>query len=216
MNRRVYVYIDGFNLHFGAVKNTKYKWLDLVALSERLMSGYNVLKVIYCTSKSLPLDDPQSPKRQKVYWQALKVLYGNRINIIKGFHRMDPKRLRIAMQRKGKYYAAEESVMVMKIEEKGSDVNLATHLVNDAWKNLFDVALVISNDSDLAEAIRIVKIERNKSIVLANPFIGSRKNTANKLMSLELEKRKIKASQLALCQLPDPIPGTNICKPYKW
>lgn len=44
---------------------------------------------------------------------------------------------------------------VWKNEEKGSDVNLAIHLLNDAWNNRFDVAVVVSNDSDLAEAMRL-------------------------------------------------------------
>ena len=47
-------------------------------------------------------------------------------------------------------------------EEKGSDVNLATHLLNDAWNDLFDLATVISTDTDLVTPIRMVKEERNK------------------------------------------------------
>jgi len=47
-------------------------------------------------------------------------------------------------------------VKIVKTEEKGSDVNLAVHLLNDAWLNLYDCAVVISNDSDLAESCRLV------------------------------------------------------------
>ena len=53
-------------------------------------------------------------------------------------------------------------VKVSTMEEKGSDVNLACHLLNDSWKNLFDLALVMSNDSDLVESIKMVIRERNK------------------------------------------------------
>ena len=42
------------------------------------------------------------------------------------------------------------------MEEKGSDVNLGAHLLNDAWKGLFDAAVVISNDTDLVTPIRMV------------------------------------------------------------
>jgi len=38
-------------------------------------------------------------------------------------------------------------------EEKGSDVKLATHLVWDAAHHDMDVALVMSNDSDLQESL---------------------------------------------------------------
>jgi len=43
---------------------------------------------------------------------------------------------------------------VIKTEEKGSDVNLATHLLHDAHMGRFDVAVVVSNDSDLLEPIK--------------------------------------------------------------
>ena len=48
-------------------------------------------------------------------------------------------------------------VKVIKIEEKGSDVNLATWLLIDAFDKAFDAAVVLTNDSDLAEPIRQVR-----------------------------------------------------------
>ena len=58
-------------------------------------------------------------------------------------------------------------IEVFRTEEKGSDVNLAVHLVNDVHQNTFDCAVVISNDSDLAKAMRIVKDEYRKSQVFS-------------------------------------------------
>ena len=96
----------------------------------------------------------------------------------------------------------------MKPEEKGSNVNLATHMVNDAWKNLYDVALIISNDSDLVEAIHIVKSERSKVIVLANPFLWSRRGIAivikdnfkrNEAFSVKRESKTRWPSKCPLC-----------------
>jgi len=55
---------------------------------------------------------------------------------------------------------------VLKTEEKGSDVNLAVHMVNDAWKNLYDCAVICSNDGDLSEAVRIVRRELHKTVLL--------------------------------------------------
>lgn len=49
------------------------------------------------------------------------------------------------------------TVEVIKTEEKGSDVNFLVYLLNDAWKNRYDCAVWIRNDSDIAEAMRIVK-----------------------------------------------------------
>ena len=40
---------------------------------------------------------------------------------------------------------------MIRTEEKGSDVNLAVHLLNDGWMNACDCAVVFTNDSDIAE-----------------------------------------------------------------
>ena len=58
---------------------------------------------------------------------------------------------------------------VVKTEEKGSDVNLATHLLHDAHLGRFDIAVVISNDSDLLEPIKIVRQELHKQVGILNP-----------------------------------------------
>jgi hypothetical protein len=104
----------------------------------------------------------------------------------------------------------------MRPEEKGSDVNLAVHLLHDAWENKFDIALVITNDSDLAEGIRITKECCNKDVALANPHQSNRKGAAKELKNLNLLIRTIRENQLQQCQLPNIIPGTNIHKPPEW
>ena len=58
---------------------------------------------------------------------------------------------------------------VIKTEEKGSDVNLAAHLVNDAHRRSFEVAIVVTNDSDLVEPIRIVTNQIALKIGVLNP-----------------------------------------------
>ena len=59
---------------------------------------------------------------------------------------------------------------VVKTEEKGSDVNIATHLLHDAHMNRFDVAVVVSNDSDLLAPIKIVRYELNKRVGVLSPY----------------------------------------------
>ena len=50
-------------------------------------------------------------------------------------------------------------------EEKGSDVNLASRLLNDAWSDAFDVAAVLTTDSDLTAPIRL-SVARNKTVLI--------------------------------------------------
>ncbi|HUC61126.1 MAG TPA: NYN domain-containing protein [Alphaproteobacteria bacterium] len=102
---------------------------------------------------------------------------------------------------------------VHSMEEKGSDVNLASHLLNDAWKDLFDQAVVISNDTDLVEPIRMVSVERRKPVVVVCP---GRWQMALDLQRVANFKVHIRLSMLRAAQLPDPIPGTTIRKPATW
>lgn len=99
------------------------------------------------------------------------------------------------------------------MEEKGSDVNLAAHLINDAWKGLFDVAAVISNDTDLVEPIRMVTIERNKVVFIVCP---GRWQAAPKLVTVASHVRHLHTPMLRAAQFANPIPGTTIRKPTGW
>ena len=60
-------------------------------------------------------------------------------------------------------------VPVIEREEKGSDVNLASYLLLDAFKREYDLAVVVSNDSDLAEPIRLVRREFGLKVRIVNP-----------------------------------------------
>lgn len=97
------------------------------------------------------------------------------------------------------------------MEEKGSDVNLATHLVNDAWKGLYDAAVVVSNDTDLVEPIRVVTQERKKQVYIC---ASSQWGVAKPLANVSTYVRHINPGMLS--SLPNPIPGTTITKPSSW
>lgn len=99
------------------------------------------------------------------------------------------------------------------LEEKGSDVNLASHLLNDAWKGQFDAAVVISNDTDLVEPIRMVTQERNLPVTIVCP---GRWSAAPALVAVASGKRYIRKSHLQAAQFPDPLPGSGIQKPVDW
>jgi hypothetical protein len=99
------------------------------------------------------------------------------------------------------------------MEEKGSDVNLAVHLLNDAWNNSFEAAAVISNDTDLVKPIRMVTQERHKPVFVVCP---GRRRMATQLSNVATYTRNIRQRMLAASQLPDPIPGTALRKPPSW
>ena len=99
------------------------------------------------------------------------------------------------------------------MEEKGSDVNLAAHLLNDAWKDLFDAAVVISNDTDLVVPIRMVTEERKRPVYVVCP---GRWQIAPQLRRAASHVRHIRAVMLRTAQFPDTLPETAITKPTDW
>lgn len=99
------------------------------------------------------------------------------------------------------------------MEEKGSDVNLAAYLLNDAWKDIFDAAVVISNDTDLVTPVRMVAVERRKQVFVVCP---GRWQMASQLQRVATYQRHIRMPMLVRAQFPDPIPGTTIRKPPTW
>lgn len=103
------------------------------------------------------------------------------------------------------------SVEVHTIEEKGSDVNLSAHLLNDAWYKWFDSAAVISNDTDLVTPIRMVKEERGKPIYLICPRLV----VAKELREAATDVFFISLEHLHEAQFPDVIKN-NISKPECW
>jgi hypothetical protein len=68
-----YVYIDGFNLYYGALRSSPYRWLDLSALCARMLPGDTAVAIKYFTAMvSARSHDPQKPTRQQAYLRALR------------------------------------------------------------------------------------------------------------------------------------------------
>ena len=101
---------------------------------------------------------------------------------------------------------------VILTEEKGTDVNLAVHLLNDAWLNAYDCAVVVSNDSDLAEAMRLAK-GRGK---LIGWMVTGNQHPSQVLAKIAHFRKPIRNFSLANSQMPEAIPNSTIRKPSGW
>ena len=72
---RVHVYIDGFNLFYGALKKTPYKWLDLNRLCQVMLPDDTVEAINYYTARvSARPHNPSAPIDQQVYLRALRTI----------------------------------------------------------------------------------------------------------------------------------------------
>ena len=72
---RTSVYVVGFNLYYGAVKDTPFKWLNLVDLARLLVPGGHVVgRLKYFTARVSGVSDRRAPARQQAYLNALGTL----------------------------------------------------------------------------------------------------------------------------------------------
>lgn len=107
------------------------------------------------------------------------------------------------------------TVEVIKTEEKGSDVNLATYLLADAFRQDCQAAVVITNNSDLAEPIRVVRHELGLPVGIVNP--GDPRKRSRALLDVTFFKQ-LRRSILPRRQLPDELTDKHgtIRKPDRW
>lgn len=94
-------------------------------------------------------------------------------------------------------------VKVLKPQEKGSDVNLATHLLVDAAEGRFEAAVVITNDSDLRAPILAVMEVHNIPVGVLHPHAKPSKE----LHEVADFCRSIPEGALKACQFPPSMEG---------
>ncbi len=167
--------MDGFNLFYGALKGRPHlKWLDIHSLVARALSPANqIVRIVYCTAKVMQLpEDPQQATRQQFDLRAL--LTTPALQVVLGHFEERTAELRLVPPpRQPTVQLADgtplDRVLVRRFEEKGSDVNLATHLLIDGFQNRYDVAVVVSADTDLEEPIRLVDVSLRKKVGILAP-----------------------------------------------
>ncbi|MCL4818896.1 MAG: NYN domain-containing protein [Vicinamibacteria bacterium] len=159
---RVRVYVDGFNLYYRALRRTPYRWLDIGAMCRALLPGDDIEGIRYFTATVAGRrDDPGKPQRQQIFFRALRTIPGLTIHL--GQFRTRSNQLPLTG------VTPVQFVWVDRTEEKGSDVNLAAYLLADAFRDRYDVGVVVSNDSDLLTAVRLVREETGKAVGVLNP-----------------------------------------------
>ncbi len=144
-------YIDGFNLYYGSLENTPHEWLDVVDFCWKSFPGpANQLdRVRYFTArvKAYP-GDPIQPVRPAAYLRALATL--PEVEIHYGQYNATQVHMKLVAPPPG----GDPFALVHESEEKGSDVNIATYLLLDAFRDDFDVAVVVSDQRWPSAAFR--------------------------------------------------------------
>ena len=200
------VYVDGFNLYYGAVKRTPYKWLNILALCNFLLPKNQIIGIKYFTALvTAHPNDPDQPNRQQMYLRALrtisnlKIIYGHFLEHVIWMPLADPAP------------GGTKHARVIKTEEKGSGVNIASHLINDGHRKRYEAAILISNDSDLVEPIKIVRNELKFPVGVLNPIL---EKPSHELRKFATFVKPIRKGVLSASQFP-PILQDSIGTFYK-
>jgi uncharacterized LabA/DUF88 family protein len=172
-------------------------------------SHNSVERIRYFTAPVGGKLDPGQPVRQQIYLRAISA--NPLVSIHLGTFLTTNKVRPLAHPLSGGPTHAE----IINSEEKGSDVNLASHLIHDACLDRFDVALVLSQDTDLLEPIRIVRVDHAKPVGVV-VLDGKEPGRLAKSASF---KRDITGARLHAAQLPDSIllpNGRSVSRPTTW
>ena len=229
---RTRVYVDGYNLYYGCLRKTPYKWLDLKALFARIIAQtvlqveerparfeLHPLAIKFFTASILKnfAKEHDSVGCQQRYHNALRGHLGGSLEIISGYYLADPARA--YRYEEGKPARECELLDIWKLEEKQSDVALALHAYADAIKGEVDHVVIVTNDTDVAPSLELIRAETAVSVGLIVPTRHSERPPNNALSRLaHWTRTHILAEELAASQLPNMVRlGTNpVQKPISW
>jgi hypothetical protein len=206
------VYIDGFNLYNGCLKTSEYKWMNLRRLAEVLLPADEVGAVKYFTAKvSGSPNDVDQPVRQQIYWRALSTV---NVEIIEGMFYESTKSMPLHTTCRMHNGKEPTLVRVRKKEEKGSDVNLASHPLLDAFQKRYEQAAVVTNDSDLGTPISMVRDVFKLPVVVINPH----EHHSKELKKWATKLARIRVSDLIEAQFEDELVDVKgpFHKPPSW
>lgn len=219
-----------------------WRWLDLRKLAQHLVagipswSGAVVDRVVYCTAVIDASSNPSGFVDQEIYLKALSasssvdvIEYGTYVSRVKyaplavkaqsrsaGPQLVKPGWPIMIQDSQGNPIPdAQFMVSFAHREEKGSDVNVASHLLVDVLTSRIDAALVISNDSDLKFPVSYAR--SRVPVGTVNP---SKNYLAGALKGLPRDGagrhwwQQLTVADLQACQMPDPV-GAQ-AKPAGW
>lgn len=205
---RTIIYIDGFNFYYGACRRFGIRWVNPGALAEILLPGHDIVDIRYLSAPIKPdAIDPDKPNRQKAYLRALRTLPNMDIQL--GAFLQSVKKMPLFP-----LDTPPVLVDVLKTEEKGSDVNLATALLLDAFDSNMECAVVVSNDSDLLGPIKVVRQRFKMPVGLINP-----QKRLSYALSPEVDfYKQIRRGVLEASRFPDILSDTTgtFHKPPSW
>lgn len=234
---RTRVYIDGYNFYYGCLRRTPYKWLDLLPLFEsHILPSALVTDCAGQIRESVLLPSPSikfftakiiesvaravdSVSSQARYHTALRKLHDGRIELIEGYYAVNKMKVKIVDAETPDRPPREcQEIQAWKVEEKQSDVSLALQAYHDAITGQIDHAVIVTNDTDIAPALEMIRAHTDVTIGLVVPTRDhTRQPNTDLVKHSHWCRTHITDNELASSQLPRVIPGRQpTVKPESW
>lgn len=197
-------YVDGFNLYFGlkSKRLRRYYWLDIERLARNLLcADQELVGVKYFTADLQGGNEKW--RRQQTFLDAL-LTHTTQLEIIRGHYLI-------------KRWQCRKCGQVVDVpEEKKTDVNIATHMMTDAFLDRFDTAMVVSGDSDLVPPVEMIRqhIPGKRAVVAFPP--GRHSTDLRRVASGSFW---INEKHLRISQLPNTVVkpnGHQLERPSEW
>lgn len=206
---RTIIYIDGFNLYYGAVKGTPHKWLDLQRYFEMIRQNDELVAIKYFTAL---ITGPTRPN-QDIYLRALATL--PLISIFLG--KFTESKIECGVRD----CTHEGRRKFTRRLEKGTDVNIAVQMLNDAYQDRCDQLVLVTGDSDLAPALRIIRetFPEKKTFVYVPPGPENERGAAVELRAAAHRNKTLPLNLLSKAQFRSELYGRSgeaIRKPATW
>lgn len=212
------VYIDGYNLYY-RLRKTPYKWLNPLKLCHLILpivlpnKKIEIVKVKFFTAK-IKLITPEHKKnqtRQEIYWRALETI--SNLEIIHGKYKRKTSK-GVLLDKKGKETGKIRSIKTF--EEKESDVSVAVNMISGAYERKdCKQFILISNDTDLVPAIKYIKQNLEKKILILSPTRG---RIHRDIVNWSHKQTIIKDNHLCKSQFQEELSDRNgiFHKPLIW
>lgn len=207
--KRSIVYIDGFNLYYGAIKGSRYKWLNLERYFAMLRPDDDIQVIRYFTAM---IDGPHA-RNQVAYLNALSTLPIVEVTLGQFKNKQIECRVRACRLPRGRRFFRAR-------EEKRTDVSIAIAMLDDAVNEKCERQILVSGDSDLVPAINMVKRRfPEMEIAVYVPARDDERGAAVELRCAADKNRTLPLNILGPAQFPVKIPdgiGGSIEKPVSW
>jgi hypothetical protein len=202
-------YVDGFNLYFGRLRGTSYKWLDVHTWITNVLHACQPQATLLETNYFTAPLHARFSRRGRLGVAA----HAGYIRAIASHSAVVIHRGRFSVEAVNAIRYAEppnkdHRVRIWRIEEKETDVAMAVAMYRDAVRHRARQIVLISNDSDLAPALRMMRADTQVQLgviaTLPEPTGASmaRRPSADLLAASHWSRQCITDHELAAAQLP--------------